>query len=1256
MTQKLSLRKLSFHRKRPRVGGAALAALPVTSAGFFWLDPRHPSIGLLCGLGVALAGGACMARRAQLLRRKEIASAKSVEEARYRSLIDHSPDAVMMICEDLIVFANPAAATLFGVTGPEDLIGRSPLEFVHPSEREEVLQRSRAVIEGACALRADRTMVRSDGSTAHVESRIIPTTYQGKPALQAMLRDISERRAAEAQMRQAERKYHSIFDNALEGIFQNTPEGACLSANPTLARMLGFESPEELIRERNDLATQSYADPTQRSEFQHRLEREGVVNNFEYEVKRRDGSKIWVSENVRAVRDERGKTLHYEGSVQDITARKRSEEALVRSVERFRSFTRATRQIVWQTDPAGRVREDLPTWRLYSGQMPEEILGLGWVDCLHPKDRMRTGRRWVECRRQKKIFEQEFQLRGADGIYRIFEARGVPVLGEDGAIREWVGTNIDVTEQRQVAEVVRASEQRFRFLNALSDASNALSRPDEILQTVVQFLGRHLGAVACTYGEMQADGACFVIRHDYTDGRASLAGRSGLAELGQQVEAQLRAGRTLVVPSLDAGAIAPGATEKFAALGIKSLVTCPILKKGGLVGLMSVYHETARDWTQAEIELVKEVAERCRATVERAAGELVLRESEEQLRLVIAASNDGIWEHDYQTGRFTCSARMYEMLGLFPQSFTLTIDSLGALLHPEDREAYQTAVAQPENVRGRHEVHLRIRQPDGSYGHFLLRGCAKLDATGQTLRRVGSIADLTQAMRTERKLVEQSNLLNLAHDAIVACDMEGRIEFWNQGAEDLYGWTAEEARGRLTNELLELEAEDDTLLAAQSCLIESGAWSGERQQRTKDGATVAVRSRWSMVRDDQGKPKSMLVINTDVTEQRKVEQQFLRAQRMESLGTLASGVAHDLNNVLLPIMMASPVLRGEEDQGERDRFLDIVESSAQRGSEIVKQVLTFARGAEGDRMLIQPIYLMEEVGKIARQTFPKSIALHTSRAEDIRAIEADPTQLHQVLLNLCINARDAMPRGGQLQISVENFDVDAELAAATVGATVGPHVLLQVADTGNGIPPDVIEKIFEPFFTTKNKGEGTGLGLSTAAGIVQSHGGFLQVESEPGRTRFRIFLPAKEAREISHTARHDTLVPRGRGQTILIVDDEAHIREVAEVVLTNHGYHVLVAEDGPTALAIYAQQIGHIAAVLTDLAMPVMSGAVLVRALRRIDPAIKIIVSTGRSEEIEIAEVTLLGIEGLLAKPYTTRDLLLHLHDVLQSHPQAVAP
>ena len=497
-------------------------------------------------------------------------------------------------------------------------------------------------------------------------------------------------------------------------------------------------------------------------------------------------------------------------------------------------------------------------------------------------------------------------------------------------------------------------------------------------------------------------------------------------------------------------------------------------------------------------------------------------------------------------------------------------------------------------------------------------------------------------------LLEQSDLLNRAADAIIIRSFEDRrIIFWNQGAERLYGWTAEEMIGQAGDSIFINAQQIETIVGA---LLSTDEFHGEIKQLGKDGRELTTSGRATLVRKPDGTPRSILIICTDITEQRKLETHLLRAQRLESVGILASGIAHDLNNILVPIMMAAPVLRGEMDPVERERFLDIVETSAHRGADIIKQVLTFARGADGDRVLLQPIYLLEEVSQIASQTFPKSIALRTCFDENIRLLEADSTQLHQVLLNLCINARDAMPEGGELCLGAENFDVDEHYASMTPGATVGPHVMLEVSDGGRGIPRHVIDKIFDPFFTTKDIGVGTGLGLSTVAGIVKSHGGFIDVSSKPGHTSFKVFLPAKGTLDSSSALQPETLVPCGSGQTILVVDDEPSIREVAEFILGSHGYKVLVAKDSPTALALYVRHMDHIAVVLTDLAMPGMDGFMLVRTLRQIEPGIKIIVSTGRANDSDPAEITALNVDDCLNKPYTTRNLLLKLSQVLHSN------
>jgi PAS domain S-box-containing protein len=572
-------------------------------------------------------------------------------------------------------------------------------------------------------------------------------------------------------------------------------------------------------------------------------------------------------------------------------------------------------------------------------------------------------------------------------------------------------------------------------------------------------------------------------------------------------------------------------------------------------------------------------------------------------------------------------------------------------LHPDDRERVLNRLGKLLSGDG-YSMEYRLRHKDGSYHWIEDNYRVVRDKGGHATEAVGLWTDITERKQAEDRVREQARLLDLAQDAIMVRDMEDRVEFWNHGAEKLYGWTAAEVHCKKASSFF-CEGDHAGAVAKRAAVIENGKWTGECKHTCKDHGTVTVRSRWTLVRDALGAPKSILIINTDITEQKKVEEQFLRAQRLESIGTLASGVAHDLNNILVPILMATPLLSGDVPEEEREKLLAIVQSSAERGASIVKQVLTFARGADGDRVLLQPIYIAQEIAKIAEQTFPKSVAIRTNYPEDLWTIVADPTQLHQILLNLCINARDAMPSGGALTLALKNFEVDDHYASMTPGAKAGPHVLFEIKDTGTGIPPETIDRIFDPFFTTKQPGHGTGLGLSTVMGIVKSHGGFTQVYSELGRgTCFKVFLPANIS-ELATAQTFGTLpLPRANDELLLIVDDENFILQVAKAILEDHGYRVLTAADATEALAIFALRMNEIALVLTDLAMPFMDGVALIRTLQKMKPDVRVIASSGRGDpEGRVNEIAHLNICASLTKPYNKNKLLMTLHDVLAKGP-----
>lgn len=529
---------------------------------------------------------------------------------------------------------------------------------------------------------------------------------------------------------------------------------------------------------------------------------------------------------------------------------------------------------------------------------------------------------------------------------------------------------------------------------------------------------------------------------------------------------------------------------------------------------------------------------------------------------------------------------------------------------------------------------------------------------GELLYYLGIQNDVTEQKRTEEKLRQQAALIDISTDAILVQDLEHCVQFWSKGAERLYGWSSEQVIGQPIGQFLYPEESDQPYLDIRQELLEKGTWQGELEHITQQRAHVIVESRWTLVRDANNQPHSFLVVNTDITEKKQLEAQFLRAQRLESIGTLASGIAHDLNNVLAPILMSIQLLQRKFATDEQaQRWLKTIEASTRRGADLVKQVLSFSRGLEGERSLIQVRHLIAEVEQIARETFPRSIDIETdiatnTAADDLWPILADATQIHQVLMNLCVNARDAMPAGGTLRITAQNFIADEHYARMHLDARVEAYVQICVADVGTGIPVNHIDRIFEPFYTTKRLGKGTGLGLSTALGIVKNHGGFIDVYSEMGRgTEFKIYLPATPS---------DKTIPNpidmhnqglGQGEMVLVADDEAALRQMTLAALETHNYQVVTAQDGVEAIALYAEYQHQIQAVLVDMMMPIMDGMTTIRTLSQINPQVKIVAMSGLSANQQSVAIASPAVKAFLAKPYTTETLLTTLRHVLDDVP-----
>lgn len=539
----------------------------------------------------------------------------------------------------------------------------------------------------------------------------------------------------------------------------------------------------------------------------------------------------------------------------------------------------------------------------------------------------------------------------------------------------------------------------------------------------------------------------------------------------------------------------------------------------------------------------------------------------------------------------------------------------------------------------------RHRKKDGTIIHVeVVSHALVFDGTAARLVQVN---DVTARLEAERQVNELIGFLDRASDAIIVNDLDGRITFWNQGATRIYGWTAGETYGRHMVELFGGSALTE-IGEAREQLQACGEWRGEVRTRNKAGDVLQVELSATTIRDHAGRPQARLSIATDITERRKLEDQFLRAQRLESVGMLATGIAHDLNNVLAPILMGAPMLREHVTDPGDLQLLALMEKSTERGAALVRQILGFAHGVEGEPATLQVRHVIHDLSNVIRETFPKNIRYEERVPRELWAIVGHPTQIHQVLLNLCVNARDAMPDGGTLRLRAENVVLDELAAQALDGARAGPWLVLHVEDTGTGIPPETLARIWEPFFTTKDASRGTGLGLSTVRGILANHQGFITVQSEPGRgTVFRVYLPADERAFAAPAAPAPAQIPRGEGELILIVDDEASIRDITTAMLARHGYRVIAARDGTEALALFAPRDREVRIVITDLNMPRLDGAAIAGVVRRLNPGVKILAISGLSSADRSPAKPPAFADAFLAKPFSIEALLVGVHRLL---------
>jgi PAS domain S-box-containing protein len=956
-----------------------------------------------------------------------------------------------------------------------------------------------------------------------------------------------------------------------------------------------------------------YYPPEYRAEVTRHVEaceREGTPYDFELPKITAAGRHIWVRSIGEAVRDADGRIVRLQGAFQDISARRQAQEELRERAAEFRTLAESMPQMVWIMRPDGSNIYFNQQWVDYTGLSRDESYGDGWHTPFHPDDRERAAKAWQGANAAGD-YNVQCRLRRADGSYRWMLVRGLPLRDSGGAVTKWIGTCTDIDELKQAQEAAltaavtqrdlatQLETERARLVAAQAVASVGSWETDLATRAVIWSAETYRIFEITPAGFDQTYAAFLQLLHPDDRDVVDHA----------------------FVQSIDGHM--PGAIEHRL-----------VMPDGRVKFIEERWQMMCDTWGQPT-----RATGTCQDITARRRAQEALRMQAHMLdhigQAVIATDTSG-----RVTYANRCASELYGWS---------SADIVGQVI---------TDVTVPQITREQGvEIMAHLQRGETWSGEFLVQNragrvfpalvtdSAVLDERGQMIGIVGISTDISTRKQSEEEIRLKNALIRMAGKVTRtggwAVDMPGERVSWSDEVLDILDYPSTSVPQLSDVLALYLEPSREIVAAAiGACARQGTPFDMEAEILTKTGKRKWVRVSAEPERYADGSVRRVQGALQDIAERKQLEQQYLRAQRMESIGTLAGGIAHDLNNVLAPVLLSIAVLQQDEHDAARLATLDTIESSARRGAAMISRVLAFARGMEGERVDVQVMPLVRDLVTIVRDTFPKNIELVEHISPELRTLHADPTQLHQVLLNMCVNARDAMPLGGRITITAQNVVVDEAYAAVNIDARIGPYVVIDLEDTGSGMSKAVLDQIFDPFFTTKEIGKGTGLGLATSLAIVKGHEGFIRASSTPGMgTRFRLYLPA----QTTPVRREPTVAaasrPRGNGETVLVVDDEVAIRQIARRMLEGFGYRVLLASDGAEAVALYAEHRAVIAVVVTDMMMPVMDGAATIRELLRLDPNVRIIAASGLAGADEVVAAGG-NAARFLAKPYSAETLL----------------
>jgi PAS domain S-box-containing protein len=686
------------------------------------------------------------------------------------------------------------------------------------------------------------------------------------------------------------------------------------------------------------------------------------------------------------------------------------------------------------------------------------------------------------------------------------------------------------------------------------------------------------------------------------------------------------------------------------------MVDYEIFRKDGSPRILEMSASLMKDSTGEPIGfrgVVRDVTERKRAVE-------ALRESEERFREMAENLREVFWMFDWVKQKVIYVSPAYkEIWGRSIQDLYKSYEEWSKSIHPDDTEYARESFAKIVETGGGEPREYRIVRPDGTVRWISDRGFAIQGEDGQVQRIAGIAEDITeryQAMEALRASEEKyRTALEANPDPVVVYDIEGKVVYFNPAFTRVFGWSLGERLGKKMDSFVPEESWPETKMMIDRVLAGESFSGIESSRYTKKSKTIPVSISGAVLRDMDGNPVGSVINLRDISEQKNLESQLQHAQKMEAVGTLAGGIAHDFNNLLQAIQGYTELLLMRKKDGEPGfRELQEVIRASKRGAELTQQLLTFSRKVESKR---KPLDLNQEVGELRHlleRALPKMIEVEFNLEPDLQMIKADSTQLKQVLMNLALNAKDAMPEGGKLVIETQNITLDQEFCKRYAEIKPGDYVLLSMADTGHGMDKETLEHIFDPFYTTKEVGKGTGLGLAIVYGIVKNHEGYVMCHSRPeSGTSFRVYLPASEAvtecAEVVEALESKPLAMGGE-ETILLVDDEEFIRELMVDVLGQAGYTVLTAGNGEQALEVYRREQAQIDLIILDLIMPGMGGSKCLEELLKIGSQARVLIASGYSPDASTKGALETGAAGFINKPYDTKQLLELVRKILDNN------